>query len=101
MLTKVVSAKNVEVDGMPRHVRDLRVVAMPPPPLVQNLLTMDKQGVAAEDNELPIVIKIPWRESEESDDQHSDDDDGPGRPLPPRDSRERRPARPFQYSDLI
>ncbi|KAK4312976.1 hypothetical protein Pmani_015641 [Petrolisthes manimaculis] len=100
-VTKVVSAQNVEVDGMPRHVRDLRVVAMPPSPLVQNPLATDKQGVAAEDNELPIVIKIPGRESEKSDDQHSDDDDGPGRLLPRRGSRERRPARPFQYSDLI
>ena len=100
-VTKVVSAQNVEVDGMPRHVRDLRVVAPPPPPLVQNPLATDKQGVAEEDNELPIVIKISRRESEESDDQRSDDDDGPGRPLPRRGSRERRPARPFQYSDLL
>ena len=99
-VTKVVSDQNVEVDGMPHHVRDLRVAATPPPLPAQKPLAMDKQSVSAEDDELPLVIQVPRREPEESDDQQSDDG-GPGRPLPRLGSRERRPARPFQYNDLI
>ena len=48
---KVVSDQNVEVAGMPRHVRDLRVVATPPPLPAQKSLAMDKQSVSAEDDE--------------------------------------------------
>ena len=99
-VTKVVSDQNVEVDSMPCHVRDLRVAATPPPLPAQKPMAMDKQSVSAEDNELPIVIQVPWREPEESADQQSDDG-GTGRPLPRRGSRERRPVRPFQYNDLI
>ena len=69
----MVSDQNVEVDGMPRHVRDLRVAATPPPLPAQKPLAMDKQSVSAEDDELPIVIQVPRREPEESDDQQSDD----------------------------
>ena len=100
-VTKVVSAQKVEVDGMPRHVRDLRLATTPPPPLTGNFLAMEKQNVATENDELPIVISFPRRAPEESDDQPSDDDNGLGRPLPRRGSRERRPTRPFQYSDLL
>lgn len=85
---------------MSRHDRDLKVGAIPSPPLMKNPLAVEKQSVAAEDNELPLIISIPRRAPEESDNQHPDDDDGPGRPLPGRGSRERRPTR-FQYYDLI
>lgn len=71
---------------MHRHLRDLRVVATPSPPLIQNPLAVEKQSVAAEDEELPIAIRIPWRGPEESDDLQPDDDDRPRRPLPRRSS---------------
>ena len=62
---------------------------------------MGKQSVATEDDEPPITIWVPRRVPERNDDQHSDDNDGSGQPLPRRRLRERRPAKPFQYSDLL
>lgn len=88
--------KWVEVDDMPRHVRDLRMVATPLPPPVQNPLAVEKQSLIPEDDELPITIRIPTRAPEDSNDQHPDDDDESGRPLTRQFSREHRPAsRPF------
>ena len=95
-VTGVVSSQNVEVDGMPRHVRDLRQATSAPPPR-QSVV---HQGVAAED-ESPLFIQVPLRCSDAGDGQHSAGEDSPGRALPRRGSRERRPARPFQYADLL
>ena len=47
------SAENVEVDGMPRHVRDLRV-ATSLQPLTREPSVVEKQSVAAENDELPL-----------------------------------------------
>ncbi|KAK3878985.1 hypothetical protein Pcinc_016429 [Petrolisthes cinctipes] len=97
-VTRVVSAQNVEVDGMPRHVRDLRLSTSLPRdcPTVEERLDTDAQ------EDLQIRVRIPtndlWEEEDEGEEE--EEMDSPGRQLPRRSSRERRPVRPFQYCDL-
>lgn len=64
----MVSAQNVEVDGMPRHVRDLRLATLLPltpkePP------TADTQGGADEDDELLINVPVNGSGSVEEESQ--------------------------------
>ena len=47
-VTRVVSTQNVEMDGMPRHVRDLKV-ATSSQPFTREPSAVGKQSVAAED----------------------------------------------------
>ncbi|KAK4294952.1 hypothetical protein Pmani_032459 [Petrolisthes manimaculis] len=102
-VTRVVSAQNVEVDGMPRHVRDLRLSTSLPRdcPTVEEQLDTDAQ----EDLQIRIRNQTNdlWEEEDEEEDEREDEEeeemDSPGRRLPRRSSRERRPVRPFQYGD--
>ncbi len=85
---------------MLRHVLDLRI-ATSLPTAKENT----RADVADVDNdELLFTVRVPTRSPEASDDDEAsrdeDEDDSPGRPLPRRGSRERRPVHPFQYSDL-
>lgn len=93
-VTKVVSAQNVEVDGMPRHVRDLRVVASSPSsPTTES--SAEKKESEVEDDAWPIIVRIPQTIPDQTEEHN-----GTGRNLPRRGSRERRPTIPFQYDDL-
>ena len=65
------------------HVRDLRE-ATSSQPFTQDSSSVGKQNVAAEDDELPIIIWVPRR----NDDHHLVDNDRSGRPLPHRGLRE-------------
>ncbi len=94
-VTRVVSAQNVEVDGMPRHVRDLRLAtSLPTTP--EESSTEERPETEVEDD-LLIDVRVPLDNSVSSEDEETV---GPERPLPRRGSRERYPVRPFQYSDL-
>ena len=96
-VTKVVSPQKVEVDGMPRHVRDLRPATQPPQ--CEEISTGD--GTASED-ENRLLIRVPAaRDNTDVEGSSESEEESPGRPLPRRGSRERRPVRPFQYSDLL
>ena len=78
-VTKVISERTMEVDGMPRHVRDLRS-AVPPetaPTRVQIFIS--------DDEELPL---LPLRRGAEE--ESSDSDGEVDRPMPRRSGRAKR-----------
>ena len=83
-VTGVISNHTVEVDGMPRHVRDLRS-AVPPevPP--------DRTQTFSDDEVLPLLPVLHGAEEESS-----SSDEEVDRPLPRRGSRERRPPDRYQ-----
>ena len=78
-VTGVVSEQTMEVDGMPRHVRDLRS-AVPPEPAATTA-----QIFISDDEELPL---LPARRGSEEDSSDSEED--VDRPLPRRSGREKR-----------
>ncbi|KAG0714031.1 hypothetical protein GWK47_014927 [Chionoecetes opilio] len=86
-VTRLVSPQNIEVDGMPRHVRDLRLVtsSLPTP---GELSASEQPDVVEEDDALLIQVPGPARGSEEG-------TDSPERPQLRRGSRERRPTQLF------
>lgn len=95
-VTKLVSPQNVEVDGMSRHVKDLRL-ATSLPPRQDHYHSSDKKSNADTEDDLIINFRVPRNNVTESE----EDILSPARPLPRRGSRERRIVRPFQYSDLL
>ena len=98
-VTKVVSAQNVEVDGMPRHVRDLRLSTLLLP-TSREPPTAERQGVAEGDDELLINVPVIGSGAEECESSEEEEDERQERSLPRRSLRVRRPVQPFQYSDL-
>ena len=78
-VTGVVSEQTMEVDGMPRHVRDLRS-AVPPEPAATTA-----QIFISDDEELP---SLPARRG--SEEESSDSEEDVDRPLPRRSGREKR-----------
>lgn len=99
-VTRVVSAQNVEVDGMPRHVRDLRLSTSLP----RDFSTVEEKLDTDAQEDLKIRVRIPtndlWEEEDDGEDEEEAEMDSPGRQLPRRSSRERHPVLPFQYCDL-
>ena len=83
-VTGVISNHTVEVDGMPRHVRDLRS-AVPPevPP--------DRTQTFSDDEVIPLLLVRHGAEEESS-----SSDEEVDRPLPRRGSRERQPPDRYQ-----
>lgn len=90
-VTGVVSDLSVEVDGMPRHVRDLRRATLP----AGDPGEPRQQETSSEDDDFWADIPARHRLRREEDSQSSDSEQeraaSPGRPLPRRSSRERRP----------
>ena len=78
-VTRVVSEQTIEVDGMPRHVRDLRW-AVPPETAPTRALMF-----VSDDEELPL---LPARRGAEE--ESSDSEEEVNRPLPRRSGREKR-----------
>ena len=78
-MTGVVSEQTMEVDGMPRHVRDLRS-AVPPEPAATTA-----QIFISDDEELPL---LPARRGSEEDSSDSEED--VDRPMPRRSGRAKR-----------
>ena len=78
-VTKVISEQTMEVDGMPRHVRDLRS-AVPP-----ETAPTRAQIFICDDEELPL---LPVRR--EAEDGSSDSDGEVDRPMPRRSGRAKR-----------
>ena len=78
-VTGVVSEQTMEVDGMPRHVRDLRS-AVPPEPAATTA-----QIIISDDEELPL---LPARRGSEEDSSDSEED--VDRPMPRRSGRAKR-----------
>ena len=78
-VTRVVSEQTMEVDGMPRHVRDLRS-AVPP-----ETAPTTAQTVMSDDEELPL---LPARRG--SEEESSDSEEEVDRPTPRRSGREKR-----------
>ena len=78
-VTKVVSEQTMEVDGMPRHVRDLRS-AIPP-----ETAPTRAQIFISDDEELPL---LPARRGSEEDSSDSEED--VDRPMPRRSGRAKR-----------
>ncbi|KAG0717911.1 Endogenous retrovirus group K member 19 Pol protein [Chionoecetes opilio] len=97
-VTRLVSPQNVEVDGMPRHVRDLRLVTSPLP-TPGELSASEQPDVVEEDDVLLIQVPGPARGSEDEG-TIEEGADSPERPQLRRGSRERRPTQLCQYSDL-
>ncbi|KAG0711708.1 hypothetical protein GWK47_020065 [Chionoecetes opilio] len=97
-VTRLVSPQNVEVDGMPRHVRDLRLVTSPLP-TPGELSASEQPDVVEEDDALLIQVPGPARGSEDEG-TIEEGADSPERPQLRRGSRERRPTQLCQYSDL-
>ncbi|KAK3852586.1 hypothetical protein Pcinc_040836 [Petrolisthes cinctipes] len=100
-VTKITSAQNIEVDGIPRHVRDLRAVA-PESIAIEGGNEQpdyeDSWDVEPDECLVVNVGELPGLDVEGSSSESEGSDTG--RPLPRRGSRERRPARLFQYNDL-
>ena len=78
-VTRVVSEQTMEVDGMPRHVRDLRS-AVPP-----DTAPTTAQTFMSDDEELPLLPAHRGSEEESSDSEEEID-----RPTPRRSGREKR-----------
>ena len=78
-VTRVVSEQTMEVDGMPRHVRDLRS-AVPP-----ETAPTTAQSFMSDDEELPL---LPARRG--SEEESSDSEEEVDRPTPRRSGREKR-----------
>ena len=78
-VTRVVSEQTMEVDGMPRHVRDLRS-AVPP-----ETAPTTAQTFMSDDEELPLLLARRGSEEESSDSEEEVD-----RPTPRRSGREKR-----------
>ena len=83
-VTGVISNHTVEVDGMPRHVRDLRSTVPPEVP-------PDRTQTFSDDEVLPL---LPVRHGAEEESSSSDEE--VDRPLPRRGSRKRRPPDRYQ-----
>ncbi|KAG0722885.1 hypothetical protein GWK47_043701 [Chionoecetes opilio] len=95
---RLVSPQNVEGDGMPRHVRNLRLVTSPLP-TPGELSASEQPDVVEEDDALLIQVPGPARGSEDEG-TIEEGADSPERPQLRRGSRERRPTQLCQYSDL-
>ena len=97
-VTKILSPQKVEVDGLPRHVRDLRQATQPP----QSDEASAGNGTTSEDKD-SLWIRLPAIRDDliEAEGHNESEEDSPGRPVPCRGSRERHPVRPFQYNDLL
>ena len=78
-VTRVVCEQTMEVDGMPRHVRDLRS-AVPP-----ETAPTPAQTFMGDDEELPL---LPARRG--SEEESSDSEEEVDRPTPKRSGREKR-----------
>ena len=78
-VTRVVSEQTMEVDGMPRHVRDLRS-AVPP-----ETAPTTAQTSMSDDEELPLLPARRGPEEESSESEEEVD-----RPTPRRSGREKR-----------
>ncbi|KAG0719842.1 hypothetical protein GWK47_049673 [Chionoecetes opilio] len=97
-VTRLVSPQNVEVDGMPRHVRDLRLVTSPLP-TPGELSASEQPDVVEEDDALLIQMPGPAR-GPEDEGTIEEGADSPERPQLRRGSRERRPTQLCLYNDL-
>ncbi|MPC90064.1 hypothetical protein E2C01_085031 [Portunus trituberculatus] len=97
-VTRIVSAQNVEVDGVPRHVQDLRLATAK----LRTDNHLSTEETTAEDNEEEMLIRVDNSTASvgEEDQEEKEESNSPGRPLPRRSSRERRPVQCLQYSDL-
>lgn len=101
-VTGIVSPQTVEVDGMPRHVRDLRASVGH---VRATAVREAEPGVEADvddDDDESLVIHVPLAGDGGSGDDVSVDDDGDNEEevLPRRGERIRRPAQLVQYADL-
>ncbi|KAK3863922.1 hypothetical protein Pcinc_030357 [Petrolisthes cinctipes] len=97
--------QNIEVDGIPRHVRDLRAVAPESIAMEGGNEQPDYEDSWDVEPDESLVVHQPVNVGElrgldvEGSSSESEGSDT-RRPLPHRGSRERRPARLFQYNDL-
>ncbi|KAK3888296.1 hypothetical protein Pcinc_007635 [Petrolisthes cinctipes] len=104
-VTKITSGQNIEVDGIPRHVRDLRAVAPESIAMEGRNEQPDYEDSWDVEPDESLVVHQPVNVGElrgldvEGSSSESEGNDT-GRPLQRRGSRERRPARLFQYNDL-
>lgn len=97
-ITRITSAQNVEVDGMPRHVRDLRL-ARSEPAIAQEPAVRDEMN-DNDDDGMVIYVQNPERgQVRDFHSSNSEEEGSPGRELPRRGSRVRRQTRPYQYGD--
>lgn len=88
------SVQNIEVDGVPRHVRDLRLVRQQSrvPPFPNNETISDNDE---------CVLRFGGTPTEAQSSESCSADGTMDRSVPRRGSRERRQLVPFQYSDLL
>ncbi|KAG0726852.1 hypothetical protein GWK47_035774 [Chionoecetes opilio] len=96
-VTRLVSPQNVEVDGMPRHVRDLRWSLHHCPP--RGNFQRQSAGCGRGRRRLVDPGAGPC-EGSEDEGTIEEGADSPERPQLRRGSRERRPTQLCQYSDL-
>lgn len=101
-VTKIVSAQNVEVDGMPRHIRDLRLMTLQQPLAQEEGQHARKPDLRNEEGPLLIQVRTPGVEPD-GDETTEEEEEGNGSQEGPqfrRSTRERRPTWPCQYCDL-
>ena len=98
-VTRVISDQNVEVDGMSRHVLDLRLVVPPP---VAPEVPEGRDATTFDDNDdESLIIDIPAAMDRTIADEEVESGDGGEETLPRRSERERRQTSLFQYVDLL
>lgn len=97
-VTRIVSPQNVEVDGVPRHVRDLRLATSEL--RTDNYSSTEETTAEEDEDEMLISVDNSAARMGEEEQEEDEEDASPGRPLPRRSSRERRPVQRLQYSDL-
>ncbi|MPD01182.1 hypothetical protein E2C01_096700 [Portunus trituberculatus] len=83
-LTRIVSAQSVEVDSMPRHIRDLRLATAPLPPAPEEVPPTRRPDA---EEEYPILFQVRAPEERAS----------PERPQLRRSTQERHPTQLCQY----
>jgi len=101
-VTGIVSPQTVEVDGMPRYVRDLRASVVHVRATAAREAEPGAEDDVDDDDDESLVIHVPLAGDGGSEDDVSVDDDGDNEEevLPRRGERVRRPAQLVQYADL-
>ena len=97
-VTRVISDQNVEVDGMSRHVRDLRLVMSPP---VAPEVSEGREVATADEDDECLIIEVPAAVNGARADEEDERDDRGEEGMPRRSERERRQTTLFQYGNLL
>lgn len=97
-VTRVISDQNVEVDGMSRHVRDLRLVV--PPPVAPEVLE-GREATTVDNDDESLIIEIPAAVNGNTAGEEVGSGDGGEEAVPRRSERDRRQTPLFQYGDLL